>query len=236
MIPLSMRSIEMKSTNLFCCIICFSIFLHCCAQEIIEKPLKVIFTAALIENQWEMRKQEYIYSLNSLLGYGLSPYIVEACKTSSFLDEYKLPIFYPNVNDTSLRNKGVNEARLLLEALNHFEFDDDDLILKFTGRYFFTSFEFPQFLLDNSDADFVVRMCGHNNQGCLTACFAAKYKYFKKFLEQLDLKKMEREMINFEDELANFLNRNPEIKTIRVDTLNLTANCFGTGQTQLLYY
>lgn len=115
----------MKSNNLICCILCFSIFFYCCAQEIIDKPLKVIFTAALIENQWEMRKQEYIYFLNSLLDYGLSPYIVEACKTSSFFDEYKLPIFYPNVNDLSLRNKGVNEARLLLEALNHFEFDTD---------------------------------------------------------------------------------------------------------------
>lgn len=210
----------------------------CFAQDHHPKyPVKVIFTAALIDNQFEMRKQEYLHSLDRLIEFGAIPLIVEACKKSSFFDVCGFPVFYPNVNNPNLKNKGVNEAKLLQEALKHFEFDDDEILIKLTGRYFFYSDHFLRFIRDTPHADFIVK--GTNNANpftFFTGCYAAKYKYFKQFLAELDLAKMEREMINIEDELGRFLLRNPQLVTITVDSLDLVANIFGEGRCQLTHW
>lgn len=217
------------------------IFLNMCScfalQPSSQGSVKVIFTAALIDNQFEMRKHEYLFSLNQLIEFGASPFIVEACTQSSFFDALQFPIFYPNVNNPSLKNKGVNEARLLQEALKHFEFDDNELLVKLTGRYFFSTKHFLQFVSESSDADFIVRRGNAlNNTTIFTGCYVAKYKYFKQFLAGLDLEKMEKEMINIEDELGQFLLRNPQLAILFVDSLDLTANIFGTGQCQMTHW
>ena len=101
------------------------------------KNINIIFTAALIDNQFEMRKSEYLYSLNRLKSWDYIPYIIESCRRSSFFDNYSVPVCYAQVNDPNLRNKGVNEAKALQVGLDYFGFSDEDMIVKITGRYFF---------------------------------------------------------------------------------------------------
>ena len=98
-----------------------------------KAEVRVILTAALTNNHFELRKNQYIKSLDILSSYDYqNPYIVEALKKTgpTFLDEYSTNVFYSTCNNPSLKNHGVNEARSLLEALNYFEFADDDIILK----------------------------------------------------------------------------------------------------------
>ena len=75
-----------------------------------------------------------------------------------------------------------------------------------------------------------------NEKSVFTGCFALRCKYFKQFLADLDLIRMEGEMINFEDELCNFLWKNDHIKIHFIETLNITANIFGEGKCQLTYW
>jgi hypothetical protein len=100
--------------------------------------MRIILTAALTDNCFEFRKNQYIESLSILAKYGYkNPYIVEAIRTPgpTFLDDYSTNVFYATCNNPSIRNLGANEARTLLEALEYFQFADDDMILKLTGRY-----------------------------------------------------------------------------------------------------
>ncbi len=55
----------------------------------LNSEVKIICTAALIDNDYEKRKQEYITCLETLKNYGHNnPFIIESIKTSS-------PIFFP---------------------------------------------------------------------------------------------------------------------------------------------
>ena len=202
----------------------------------------VLFTAALVDKKFNERKIEYIASLNRLLSFGIRPIIVEACKTSSFFDVYKLPTFYPNVNNLRLQNKGVNEARLLQEALKHFQFDDEHLIVKMTGRYLFLDDRFFRLLSSLPSVDFVVRKGPELSSArgrfidCFTGCFAAKAKYLREFLDQLDLERMEREFTCIEHELGIFLRENPQIQVLFVDSLGIRANIFLDGNFSKPHY
>lgn len=208
--------------------------LHSCPpKELFSPSVKVVFTAAIIENQYEMRKNEYLYSLQVLQEFRIAPYILEACQEKSFFDQYNYPVFYPMVNDAQLKNKGVNEARLLQEGIKYCSFDKEDMLLKLTGRYYFTDDLFVRLIESNPDIDAFVKQPS-NGPAVFTGCYALRCKYFELFLEGLDLKKMEMQMINIEDELGEFLIRNPQIKTQYVDALNLTANIFGDGHCVLI--
>jgi len=122
----------MKILFLYSAVIVLSAFFPLNAE------MRIILTAALTDNHFEFRKNQYIESLNILADYGYqNPYIVEAIKKvgPTFLDDYSTNVFYATCNNPSSINHGANEARTLLEALEHFQFADDDIILKLTGRY-----------------------------------------------------------------------------------------------------
>jgi len=144
---------------------------------------KVLLTAAIIDKHFELRKVEYVKSIEVIKQLGYEPYIVEACISGpSFLDQYCCHVFYPNVNVPHI-DKGINEAISMLKALNHFGFDDNDMIIKVTGRYCFIDDSFVQFVECNSNLDAVVMKWPHFREGDLfTGCFAMKCKYFKDML------------------------------------------------------
>ena len=77
--------------------------------------INIVCTAALINEQYEIRKQEYINVTEKIKQFGIMPYIVESCKHGpTFLDSVSDRVWYSQTNDYSLRNKGVNEAKALL--------------------------------------------------------------------------------------------------------------------------
>ncbi len=188
-----------------------------------RQGIRVLATTALLDNQYEQRKSEYEKGIEVVNSFGYEPYIVEAITASgpTFLDDLSDTVFYSNVNDASLRNKGVNEARSMRAALEHFGFSDDDMIIKVTGRYRYNSDYFIRCVEDHPDIDCVV--CKDEYGQVRTCCFALRCKYFKEMLKQLDLEKMEREMINIELEVASYLKRNIHIKVFEVPKIDMTC-------------
>ena len=119
----------------------------------IEKKPKVFFivTTCLLQQNFEVRKKEYIDSINSLIQELFKYknhlktyiYIVENNGIRhTFLNEFtsspKIPIkvIYTNHNQIPTSNKGFKELLdylFILKECN--EIDDNDIVVKLTGRY-----------------------------------------------------------------------------------------------------
>lgn len=209
------------------------------SQKSCLAEIRILFTAALIDLNFDERKKEYIKTLEVLDSYGYTNcYIVEAIKSDgpTFLEKHSQNVIYSNVNNSSLRNKGVNEAQSIKKALNQFKFDDNDMIIKITGRYFFTSDTFLIKVKNSPEFDAFFKT-GAGEQ-IFTGCFALRYKYFKEFIYQLDLEVMESNMINIEWKLAQYIEslKTKNIKIMKLDQLDITANIFGNGNSALYYW
>ncbi len=202
-----------------------------------EKKIKVIYTAALLNHLFKMRKDEYIKCIKILNNYGYEPYVIESCKASSpsFFEDHTPFVFYANTNDYSLKNKGVNEAKAMIKAFEYYNFDDDDIIIKITGRYHLDSPYFLHVVENNQDADAFGKfdpIATLTDKGrVFTGCFALRCKYFKEFVKNLDLVKMEKEMIDIEREAAAYIMNLSEKghKVIFLDKLDMTAGIAGGG-------
>jgi hypothetical protein len=202
----------------------------------INNKIKVLYTAALQDFKFESRKKEYCKSLTILNSFGYYPLIAEALgRSNSFLDDFSKDVFYAASNDNSLHNKGANEVRLLRASMDHFAFNDQDMIVKLTGRYYFEFDDFFKEIESNPDVDLFIRYDKHGQ--AFTGCFAMRAKYLKQFIFSLNIEKMEKNMINIELLLRDFINQleqNISVKT--VSNLNLVANIFGSGEECLTYW
>jgi len=199
--------------------------------------IKIVFTAALIDNHFEERKLEYIKSLKTIKSFGYEPYIVEACKERpTFFDDYSCNVLYPNENLPDV-DKGVNEARSVLAICEHFNFKDDDMVVKITGRYCLQDDYFIRFVETYSNADIIFKWWAKGGL-VFTGCFAMKYKYLKKMLIGYILKKFKMMDENDEsfciiesfctDYLENIKKDNGKI--IILDKIHLWTNLYATGE------
>jgi len=223
-------------------------FLILLFSSVYAQQAKILYTAALLENNFETRKQEYIHSINILKEFGYKPYIVESCNKSgpTFFDEYSSHVCYAGTNDPTLRNKGVNEVLSLLAAFGEYDFNDDDMIIKLTGRYFFENDLFLKFVEKNKKYDAIVSRDTRRQifdrdivPIVFTGCFAMKYKYLKRMLEQLDLEKMERNIDKILERevtkyLFSFVQKGGTV--VYLDKLHLTANIAFPGQDRLTHW
>ena len=208
--------------------------------------LHILLTAALTDSYAEFRQRQYIEMFENLFKYGYSNvYVIEAIKKSgpTFLDDYSTNVFYATVNDLSIPNTGVNEARTTLEGLNYFEstgqWHPDDMILKITGRYKLLSDDFLRFVathIDDYDAFVKIRpnTPQHNfleHGGLYTVCFAMKEKYLKEMYLRMPYEKMIREYRHLEWELDNYIKykvKRGKFKVCYVETFNLEARLLGS--------
>ena len=206
-----------------------------------QGKLRVVCTSALIDFCYEARKQEYISSLERLKEYGYQPYVFEACHPASpsFLEKHTPHVFYSNVNDIKLGNKGVNEAASLIEGFKQTQFGDNDMIVKLTGRYLFDSRDFLQLVEDHPEIDVFVR-CDPLGfpEKVFTGCFAMRYKFFKQMLENLDLIKMEEELIDLEKEVAHFTRQLAHLgkNVMYVEKVGIVANIGSSHPPHLSYW
>ena len=198
----------------------------------------IICTAALLDRQYEMRKQEYIKGIEKIKQFGFTPYIVESCKNGpTFLDSLSAKVWYAKTNDANLKNKGVNEARAMLDFFDHTNFSDDDMIVKITGRYLFLDENFLNYLAGHPTCDAVVKFGfapDRYDKAIYTACFAMKYKHCIKFLRQLNLQKMETQMIDIEHELAEYVDRHKDMTVCDLDTLGIASRVAFNNYTDYL--
>lgn len=201
--------------------------------------LRIVCTAALLDHQFDMRKKEYIKSLNTLANYGFKEnvYVVEAIKGvgPTFLDQHSKNVFYSKAHDFNvkdIRNKGINEARTLLDGLDYFNFHPNDMILKLTGRYRLKSNKFIKLIKQNPDVDIFVKVI-HNGDWPITGCFAMRYRYMRDLLENLDYRYMEENFVYIEHKVMEYINKmfkNKTAKIMFVENLDLSANIFGRGK------
>jgi len=204
---------------------------------VLRRDIRVICTAALIDQQYEERKKEYVQSLNTLAFYGYIPYIVESCNKqgNSFLDSYSPHVLYTRTNNTALRNKGVNEALSIVAACTHLPFEDDDIVIKLTGRYQLNSDALFKVIQNNPHIDAFIKIDAHGQ--VFTGCFALSYAHFKKAYASLNTQRMEDEMINIEQEIARYIRTHiPAHKSMYLDSLDVTAAIFGTGERMLTHW
>ena len=153
----------------------------------------------------------------------------------SFFNDICPHVCYTKSNNAKLKNKGINEAKSLLAGLEHFQFRDDDMIIKLTGRYHFISDKFIQLVEANQHIDAFVKRDEYG-QG-ITGCFAMRCKYLKDMLKSLNLEKMESEMINIESEVAQYLKKRRSVMNLQyVNTLGVVAPIFGTGERVILQW
>jgi|ERR1700733_2875202 len=211
----------------------------------VEAKIQVICTAALADSYYEFRKQQYIDAFTILAKYGYSNiFIVEALKKHgpTFLDDYSKHVFYATLNDPSLRNQGINEAITLLEACEHFNFEPEDMIIKFTGRHKLISDYFLKIVENNPEFDAFVKV--NEDENVFTLGFAMKYKYLKEMYQTIDYAGLNEHMIPIEYRVGDYIKRKKRegnFKVYYLDKLDMTANllgsttCVGVAE-QILFY
>lgn len=187
----------------------------------------IIMTSALIDTDYERRKQEYIRGVTTIQSYGIEPWIIESMPiTSSFFDALSNQVLYPQTNNPSLTNKGVKELMSIRACLPYLPFNDEDLIIKLTGRYWLYERTFID-TVQAGDYDAYVYFGKYflMQHQIFTGCFALRWKYFKQFVQEADLEKAEKETIDFETMLPDFI-RDHNLRMQIVDPLYVEARIF----------
>lgn len=166
--------------------------------------MKILFTTALIDDYYNIRKKEYLESFEiskNLVGLD-NLYIVECfiSEKKTFLNDLTNKIYFSNTNDNS-KNKGVKEAKALKKFFENCDLNDDDIIIKQTGRYKFTSDLFFKNLNKTVDVNVLY---GQNNN-CFFGVFSIKYKHFKTFINNLNFESMEQHMVSIETLLSKHI-------------------------------
>lgn len=205
----------------------------------IVPQIRILYTAALIDEGFELRKNQYTHGCEILKNYGYSdPYIVEAIKKSgpTFLENFSTHVFYSKENNPVLKNKGVNEAKTMLEALKAFNFAPDDMIIKITGRYHFMTDEFIRMVENSPEVDgFFKKVDGYeknDKRAVISGCFALRCHYLIDMLEHVDYDDIEKNMICFEFELADYVKQiiaDKQASICYVDMLQVSAHVWGNS-------
>lgn len=222
------------------------IFIVCtfCVSSNVQTVIRIVLTAALVDNYADFRKQQYIDAFIILFKYGYHDlYVIEAIKKQgpTFLEDFSTHVFYSTVNDPTLRNHGINEAKTLMQGCIYFDFDPEDMIIKFTGRHRIISDYFLKIVESNLDCDAIVKVNEDGN--VFTLGFAMKYKYMKEMYETMDYAGLNEHMIPIEYRVGDYIKRKKregEFKVYYIDKLDMTANLLGSstapGANEILFY
>lgn len=182
------------------------------------------------------RQNRYIESINKLLEFvdcdsNIKPIIVENNgQRETYLDNLKCDIYYTNNNNMKWKHKGQNELLDIKDVINHYKIEDDDIIIKLTGRYKLLNSNFIN-LVKNSNYDAIVKFfnvctleyCFYD---CILGLFAIKCKYIKDF--KYNFKKSPE--CEFADYVRKNINKN---KLLEVKQLDLEC-CFADNLEKLI--
>lgn len=137
------------------------------------------------------RNQTYIDAITqtlSVLPSNIQPIIVENNNnTETFLDNFKIPVHYTNNNVLQYQHKGQNELQDIKSVIEAYNIQDDDFIIKLTGRYFPFNDDFFNLVIDEEDnyevfiKFFNVCTLEYMDNDCVLGFYAMKCKYLKDF-------------------------------------------------------
>lgn len=148
----------------------------------------------------------------------------------TYLDDLKCDILYTNNNNYKFAHKGVNELSDIKDVIEHYDINDDDMIIKLTGRYKMIDMSFIQLVKDKSkEYDAFIKFFNvcelkYMYQDCVLGLFAMKCKYIKDF--EYDCFKSP------ECEIAEHARENIH-KLMEIEHLNLEC-CFADGLRRLV--
>lgn len=137
---------------------------------------------ALRENQY---KAGIASALDKIKGTQIVPIIVENNgERKTFLDDFGIDVLYTDTNNTKT-HYGNRELRDIMDTIKHFNIKDEDMIIKFTGRYPMIDNSFVKDIIENPETDCFLRFGSFLNPvnypmgDCITGLIAMRCKYVK---------------------------------------------------------
>jgi hypothetical protein len=145
----------------------------------------------------EFRKSTYLNSIRRTLEHipsHITPILVENNgKRETYLDGLGISVFYTENNNRPLYiHKALNELDDIKDVIKHFNIQDEDTIIKLTGRYYLYH---PYFfnLVSECAQDYDVFMkflnvssMQYDDDDCVMGLYAMRCKYLKRFNFQSD--------------------------------------------------
>ena len=194
----------------------------------------IIITASIntkvgIQNETH-RQKTYMDSIQHLLTLvqsdtSIKPIVVENNGVrQTYLDKLNCDVVYTENNRFNFPNKGGNELLDIKHVITQYNIQDDDIVVKLTGRYKLLTLSFIELIKNNShryDAFvkfFNVCTLKYMFDDCVLGLFAIRCKYLKGF--NYEFKKSP------ESEFANYIRNNIEqTKLMEIEKLDLEC-CF----------
>lgn len=177
----------------------------------------------------EHRKNRYMFSILHLLQLvedeaNIKVIIVENNGLrSTCLDELPCDVMYTENNRNHYYNKGVNELLDIQDVIQAYSIQDNDIVIKLTGRYKLLEKTFIDFVKTNSDTYdafikfFDVATNSFDDTTCVLGLYALRCKYLKAF--HYESKKSP------ESEFTEYVKNIPTIRIKEIQTLYLEC-CF----------
>jgi hypothetical protein len=145
------------------------------------------------------RKERYMNAIGETLKklpHEIKPLIVENNgKRETYLDNFyhhhqqHVKVFYTENNRQQFKSKGANELMDIKEVIERYGIEDDDIVIKLTGRYRALSPKFFKDVIENeNNFDAFVKFFGtcslkFEEYDCILGCYAMRAKYIKLFNE-----------------------------------------------------
>lgn len=144
------------------------------------------------------RKERYMYAIQETLKnlpHEIKPLIVENNgKRETYLDNFNyyhqpVKVFYTENNRQQFKSKGANELMDVKEVIEKYGIEDNDIVIKLTGRYRAFSPKFFKDVIQNeNNFDAFVKFFGacslkFEEYDCILGCYAMRAKYIKLFNE-----------------------------------------------------
>ena len=177
------------------------------------------------------RQHRYVESIQQLLRLvenqeDITPIVVENNGIrKTYLDDLNCEICYTNNNNLRTFHKGENELLDIKEVIGRYNIQDDDYIIKLTGRYKLLNADFIHLVKKNrTNYDVFVKFFNvctkeYVSNDCVLGLFATKAKYLKAFNYPLNVKSPECEF-------ASYIRQNiDQTKLMEIKQLNLEC-CF----------
>ena len=156
-----------------------------------------------IFNDCDIRKNQYIKGISNLKDViskkDIQNYKIIIVENNGFrntyLDELGCEVYYTNNNSLSTKNKGNKELQDILDCINKYNINENDFIVKMTGRYILEDgsdiFEVLK-NINNINYDCIIKYGSYLNplnykvEDCITGLIGMRCKYVKqiKFADQ----------------------------------------------------
>lgn len=181
-----------------------------------------------VRNQ-QHRNNNYINSIKQTLEClpkEIIPIIVENNgKRATLLDDFDISVHYTNNNEHTYWHKGVNELMDIHSVIDEFKIQDEDIVIKLTGRYHPLNSHFFNFVIENQNnydafiKFFNVCTLQYMDNDCVLGLFAIKCKHLKQFYYN------EARNASAEVQFATFVRQSNDIRLCPMEYLNIEC-CF----------